>query len=156
MPEELEAQIAEATKCRWLRVQGASGIVYTFRGSRPGDVFSDVLFNFIVAKVDTTIYNQRCKNGPMTTVQWRAVRTPDRMDPGDKDHKIELPTIPFVDDLAVPVRSAAPEHLGQAQTAAVVVDALAAHGLLCNFARGKSEAIMVYAGRGARDAAAFV
>ena len=136
-----------------MRVQNSDALVQTYRGSRPGDVFGDILFNFLVAKIGQRVNAALEREDLETTIAWSGDRTLDLPDEGGiATHDIQLPKISFVDDLALIVMARA-QHLVPMSTriAEIAVDKLAGHGLMCNSKSGKSEAMLVFGGQGCKD-----
>ena len=137
----LQRHVAEALSGTWLRVEGSTLLAETHRGSRPGDVFGDVLFHFLVAKIDRSIEEVVQNLGLGCIVPYNGIRTFEQQPLESMSDSAPLPKVSFVDDLAIPVVSKrVAEHIERTAAAATAgINALAKHGLSCNVRAGKSE-----------------
>ena len=124
------------------------------RGSRPGDVFGDVLFNFLVAKIDRSIEEVVQNLGLGCMVPYSGIRTFEQQPLELMSDSAPLPKVSFVDDLAIPVVSKrVAEHIERTAAAATAgIDAPAKHGLSCKFDAGKSECMIAFHGAGSQAA----
>lgn len=123
----------------WYHARGDSEITTTLRGTRPGDGYADLLFNAVLGHVLRTIEQDLKQRGLETAISWNGSRFHDAA-PGD-DSKVDALNIVWADDISVMIYH---------DTAALLLDAipivlaeyvgrLAAHGLILNLEKNKTE-----------------
>lgn len=144
----LQKQMADSFIGTWLRVDGSCKLAQTHRVSRPGDVFGDIIFNLLVAKIDIAIDTALAIRGLITLLPFDGTRAFEGVVDEHELGCVEMPKVSFVDDLALPVLSSTTAaHLSRtASTATVVIDTLAAHGMRCNLKKGKTEVVICFHG----------
>ena len=137
----------------WFQLPGQHDLVRTSTGSRPGDSLADAglyfLFTWVLKSVTTTLRHE----GWLQPVPWD-----ERM--LDNLHSVDSPAhlcwpldVTWMDDLCLLLRFNSP-HLcatGTSFAAGILVDTCLRHGMEPNLGPGKTECIVQYRGKGARE-----
>ena len=134
----------------WYHVRDDPAVTMTLRGTRPGDGYADLLFSLVVGRLLRQLEAELVAEGLQTTVAWNGERNIDAS-PG-QDVTCSAFNIVWADDVAVLLQHPDANTLLQ-QSKYVMgryVDYFAAHGLLLNFDKGKSECMLNLRGCGPR------
>ena len=121
----------------WFSVEGLKGIVRTTRGAGAGTPLADVMFALVMARVVHVLSHQIDEAGLAPTVSL------------GRDSSVKFRDISYHDDLVLPI--VAPAHQlvdATAKAASIVFYVFAMFGFSLNFTKGKTEAIIVFAGPG--------
>ena len=134
----------------WFTVNNSRTVTQTRQGSRPGDVFADLVFGFAFRRVVASVLHQLRHLGLVQQVRWSGAKEPL---PSNKDELFEYVGPIWADDLAVVVRSQTPLSLIQATqaTAGVLLDRLTIASMQPNLSHGKTEILMTLRGKGSME-----
>ena len=134
----------------WFHVREDPKVTMTLRGTRPGDGFADLLFSLVIGRLLRTLEADLVAEGLQTSVSWDGERSYEAL-PGDTVTCSAF-NIVWADDIAVLLQNPdANTLLEQAKyVMARYVERFAAHGLLLNFDKGKSECMLNLRGPGSR------
>ncbi len=142
----LHRQVAEMHQNTWFSVQGIQPIAQTERGSKPGDPFGDVVFNFLMARIVRGISAdlEQAGIGFKFDVPVDVLGIPPCTE--------SAPDVSYVDDLALKILPPSPQAaLPQLAVAiGIVVDGFGSHGIRVNLKPNKTEAIVSYNGKGSK------
>ena len=155
-----EALVAEALSGTWFSVEGAAEVARAWRGTRPGAPIADLCFAFLAARCLRQVRDELRAEGLLAEVPGGHVprgarpslvvgRVPEAELPG----ALEVTDGLYADDDLFVVPGPAGEVVARTAAAALIV----ARGfrrfrLRLNFGKGKTEAVVRFAGRGAREA----
>ena len=140
IPEGLRILLHDLHSSTWYQLNHVSdGYTQTTRGTRPGSPMADIGFNLLMARV-------------LAQLQQDLLNTPLYCQ-GREALNVDIPPVAWVDDLAVPITTASPEHLEplMGQVLLCVHAVFARHGMTLNFAKGKTEGVMMFRGAGANQ-----
>ena len=132
----LHSQVAEVHRNTWFVLQGDSSLIKTERGTRPGDGFADVIWSRLEMGIPVCEWNGQAgvlaDGGPLS---------------------VPSAVVIWADDVAVIGSSEEAEKapLKLQQTCAVMVQGLLKFGLLANFGKGKTEAVISLRGRNSQQ-----
>ncbi len=144
----LHSQVAEMHQNTWFSVQGIQPIAQTERGSKPGDPFGDVVFNFLMSRIVKGINTalEQAEIGFHFDVPVDVLGIPPRT--------ASAADVSYVDDLALKILPPAPDAaLPQLAIAAgIVVDGFGSHGIKINLKPNKTEAVVSFNGKGSKAA----
>ena len=135
----------------WYHVRDDPQVTMTLRGTRPGDGFADLLFSLVIGRLLRNLETELVAEGLQTSVSWDGERSYEAL-PGDTVTCSAF-NIVWADDIAVLLQNPdANTLLEQAKyVMARYVERFAAHGLLLNFDKGKSECVINLRGPGSRS-----
>ena len=144
--EELTAEFHQGT---WFATPHLSSLVQTSAGSRPGDPYADLVFNFLFRQVLLSVKDDLESIGLVFQLDWCGVKTPFPL----KEHGCETDSVlesAWADDLALMIRaSEATDIVKRVQVAtSILIDACCSSGLAPNFSAGKTEALLMIKGKG--------
>ena len=150
VPAQLHHVVAEAHADSWIHVGDAQDLMTTWRGSKPGDPFGDVVFNFFMMQSLALLSAELLAEGLTCTMEYSPGAW--QLDGGARRADINLVDVSYVDDalfaMMVPL---ATQLIDVATRAAAIVQAFfRRRSMLLNFSRGKTEALLVPCGVGAR------
>ena len=137
----------------WLAVEHKVGWGATRIGSRPGDTFADLIFNFVASRIDRSVASKLREEGLLPVIPCHG--TLGVKDGEDIVDNVELMPISFIDDVAACVMQKSKGSLiaDIARTSSVIIVTMAEYGLQCNFKAGNSEAMLIFGGPGSRKEA---
>ena len=134
----------------WFTVPHDKRAHHTLRGTKPGDPFGDIAFNYLFGRVLKSISNTLEEQGfkVMLTPADQSIQQDETLP------QIQLSEAAFVDDLMIVIPGEGTQDLmtNIQKTAAVVIDESAEHGLTINLSPGKTEAMIIRSGAGIRKA----
>ena len=135
----------------WFHIRDAEAATETLRGTRPGDGFADLLFSVVVGRILRDLERDLRLDGLQTTLTWNG-HTGFDAGPGDVFETHAL-NITWADDIAVMVQHESSEELLAALQHVMTsyIERLASHGLLLNYDKGKTEALILLRGHGSRQ-----
>lgn len=135
----------------WFHVRGDPALTATLRGTRPGDGYADLLFNAVLGHTLRSIELDRKSRRLETAIGWNGERFTNAA-PGDQQ-SVEALNVVWADDVAVMVYHDTVDLLLDALPIVFseYVDRLAAHGLILNFAKNKTELLLLLRGPGSRQ-----
>jgi hypothetical protein len=140
--------VADWHTCNFFSVEASLQLVQTATGVRPGDAVADLVFVLVFVVVQRDLSTELRARGLVPAVPLRG----DAPFGGEGDDVQAVPFLPptFMDDLAVPVQAEGPlDLLDKMVEVATVLDRVAKkYGLVINFAKGKTECILVLSGAG--------
>ena len=157
VPEHLVELVANLHTHTWFALSPEGRIIVTKRGSRQGCRFGALIFNIVysvallglrqkLGKLSVTLHAECEPSGPPWAHQPGAYPT----------MQVPAADVTYVDDEAILIVADTAESLNAklSQVAAAAHETMAAHGMLLNWKPGKSEAILMWRGAGARAARA--
>ena len=143
--------IAEGLTGTWFGTEGLREVAATGRGTRPGDPFGDLVFNFVAEEIFTGVCDRMEADGMVQFFEWDGSRSP--LPTGPAAGRVAVGDVSYVDDglflAMVPSAEAVPAAAAIARMAA---DEFESRGLRLDFRAGKSAAEVIFAGPGARKA----
>ena len=141
----------------WFTVNGSSEHLIVGKGGRQGCRFGGVLFNLSYAKALKTLYQRASEEGIVLMIRHRPGAAPG----AETSEEIPSEDVPvfdvtFVDDEAIVITAAVPSTLSRKFSRAVqlLIEVFDHYGMTVNWKPGKTEAIIVYRGKKAKDEAA--
>eukprot|EP00438_Fugacium_kawagutii_P031296 Skav201234 [mRNA] locus=scaffold4162:233341:238470:+ [translate_table: standard] len=134
----------------WFHTRNGEDVTETRCGTRPGDGYADLLFNLVIGRTLRTLEQELVEQGLQTSITWNGF-CDHRALPGD-EHVAPGLAVTWADDIAVMVHHDQACHLLEALELVfqTYVDRLASHGLLLNYGAGKTEALVLFRGKGAQ------
>ena len=138
----------------WFKFGSATDVLAVEKGGRQGCIFGGKLFNFAYAKVLREVRARLAKEGIILHVSYRPNMPPWNTNRTPSNSSTPVIDIVFVDDTAAFVFAASPGTLTQHVHTAVGVfyDVLRGYLMTMNFKKGKTEVMIKFRGKGARDA----
>ena len=136
------------------RIVGSGRRVCNLTGTRPGDPVADLVFNlaFVCFQRPLLSFPQEADVAVMLQTSPNNVFGEEEEGVEDKE-EVPLPAPAFMDDFTVLLQARTADevvaHLGL--VAAGMVQVAAQFGLVVNFERGKTEALVLWAGAGSQD-----
>ena len=140
IPDALRVFLHDIHRSTWFQLDtDKDQVVTTDRGTRPGSPLADLGFNLLMSRI-------------MHQIGEGLQQLPD-YERGCALLGTQVPPISWVDDLAIPL---ATEHPGQMisliqDTVALLHTTFRDYGMTMNFESGKSEAVVMYRGKGANE-----
>ena len=133
--------------CTWFHVQGSDKVARTWRGTRPGDGWADLLFNFVVCRLLQDIRQELEDLGMCFSVLWNG-ECGLRASPGDASSATAFATA-WADDLAFMLWGETPGSIIEAlqMLTSEVITRFQKRGLQFNFEAGKTEIVLHLRGR---------
>ena len=138
IPEALRHFLHDLHKTTWFQLDPESDqTVITDRGTRPGSPLADIGFNLLMSRI-------------MHQLGDGLVQLPEYVK-GCNQLGAQVPPISWVDDLAIPLATEDPHMMLPLiqDTVELLHTTFNAHGMTMNFEPGKSEAVVMYRGKGA-------
>jgi hypothetical protein len=138
----------------WFSTQNVSTVVAAARGSRPGDTFGDVLFNFIAAWMLKEINLSLTAVDINVVIEWSGERNCIPAGQGSDFSPLELNQVAWVDDIVFLFRGKDPTSVIAKATVCteIVVDTFAKYGFAVNLKPGKTECLLMFRGKEAAAA----
>ncbi len=129
-------------------MQGVQHIAQTERGSKPGDPFGDIIFNFLMSHIVRAINQGLASANIGFSFDVRSEF------PGVSSGLTTTREVSYVDDLAPKVLPPSPSAVipQLAVAAGIVVDGFGSHGIKVNLKPRKIEALVSFNGKGSRKA----
>ena len=126
----------------WFHVHGSGKVARTWRGTRPGDGWSDLLFNIVVCQLLHDVREELEAAGMCFDVHWNGEHGL-RADPGD-DATAKAFAAAWADDLAFMMWGDTPHLLLDSVKllASEVIKKFQQRGLQFNFGHGKTEIVL--------------
>ena len=123
----------------WLKAPGDERFIITRRGTRPGSPLADCIFHILMADVTKDINSWMGEQ-----VEFQNILT---------ELDIEIESIVWADDLALPLASKHADHLPQLIESAIrhVHRVFLQRGFLLNFSKGKTSVVATFKGSGAAE-----
>ena len=151
VPAHLHAIVGECFEDTWFASRDIDNIVCTKKGTRPGDPFGDIVFNFMMSEVLGRVRHRLRANGLMLKLPSSELSSWCDMTQRGMHEMID---VSFVDDVAAVIAADDPEALKNktAAVAATYEHELESVGIRLNFKPGKSAAVMHFAGPNAKTA----
>ncbi len=145
----LKALLTELHHNAWFCTEGVEDVAETGTGTKPGDPFGDLVFNFLFAKILDVIHQRLQSEGIGFKVQTNGCRTLSSRGPLKFAEGCDTA---FVDDLAVLIMPASSHMVldAVAIAATVVCDSLVKYAIRINCKPGKTEALIAYNGPDAK------
>ena len=140
IPAALRLFLHDIHKSTWFQLDSDKDqIVTTGRGTRPGSPLADLGFNLLMSRI-----MHQLGDGLQQLSDY--VR-------GGELLGAQVPPVAWVDDLAIPLATEDPHKMiPLIQDAVALLHAtFTAHGMTMNFDSGKSEAVVMYRGKGANE-----
>ena len=140
IPAALRLFLHDIHKSTWFQLDSDKDqIVTTGRGTRPGSPLADLGFNLLMSRI-----MHQLEDGLQQLSDY--VR-------GGELLGAQMPPVAWVDDLAIPLATEDPHKMiPLIQDAVALLHAtFTAHGMTMNFDSGKSEAVVMYRGKGANE-----
>ena len=137
----------------WFKLLGQQDLVRTSMGSRPGDSLADAGFYFLFSWVLRSVSATLKLEGWLQPVPWDE-RMRDNLFPVDCPNCVCWPSdVTWMDDLCLLLRFKTPQLCahGTSFAAGLLVDCCLRHGMEPNLGPGKTECIVQFKGKGARD-----
>ena len=149
VPEFHEQMTAELHQSTWFSTPLLSTLVGTQAGTRPGNPFADLVFNYLFAYILRDLKDDLETVGLIFSLEHCGQRT---IWPEDFSSVKTRPVLESVwaDDLALMILSQSAKDIeNRVRTAAaILIDRCTSFGLLPNFEKGKSEALLLIRGAG--------
>ena len=135
----------------WYHVRGDPALVATYRGTRPGDGYADLLFSAVMSRVLDLLQQELEDIGLCVDFEWNGDKS-FRAGPGDSSC-VKTLSVTWADDIAVMIRHGLASQPLEALPiiVAAFIDKLASRGLLLNFGKGKTEIMLLLRGPGSRQ-----
>ncbi|CAE8636706.1 unnamed protein product [Polarella glacialis] len=152
--QHLEAVVGAFNHHTWFSTQNVSTVVADARGSRPGDTFGDVLFNFIAAWMLKEINLSLTAVDINVVIEWSGERNCIPAGQGSDLSPLELNQVAWVDDIVFLFRGNDPTSVIAKATVCkeIVVDTFAKYGFAVNLKPGKTECLLMFRGKEAAAA----
>ena len=138
IPEALRLFLHDIHRSTWFQLDpDHDQVVTTDRGTRPGSPLADLGFNLLMSRIMHQL-------GEGLQLLHDYVQGCDQLG-------THIPPISWVDDLAIPLTTTAPHKMIPLiqDVVALLHTTFNAHGMTMNFETGKSEAVVMYRGKGA-------
>ena len=138
IPEALRLFLHDIHRSTWFQLDpDQDQVVTTDRGTRPGSPLADLGFNLLMSRIMHQL-------GDGLQLLHDYVQGCDQLG-------THIPPISWVDDLAIPLATTAPHKMIPLiqDVVALLHTTFNAHGMTMNFETGKSEAVVMYRGKGA-------
>ena len=150
-PEWLCKAAAQFHRHTWYHVRGDPSLIATYRGTRPGDGYADLLFSAVMSRVLDLLQAELEEAGLCVDFEWNGAKS-FHAGPGNTSSSKAL-SITWADDVAVMIRHGTAGQLLEALQIVIAsfIDKLASRGLLLNFGRGKTEVMLLLRGPGSRQ-----
>ena len=149
VPTPLENLVAEAHANTWFSTPGRDELIRTRGGTRPGDPFADLIFNFLFSKVMKKVKLALAQEDLLIRLNWSGQRElhPPHI---ESDRYEDLCEVIWADDVAIMLTAPDGESLPgrAARASAIVIDIVTRYGLKPNLGRGKTEIILCVRGKG--------
>ena len=147
--QHAETLVAEIHQSTWFATPGLPKVTRTTAGSRPGDPYADVVFNFLFIRVLNALRPQLEELGVLFSLEWSGIPS---------IHPWQHPTCStesifeavWADDLAILLMDADAAILVEKTTTAatMLIDVCVSFGLMPNMDPGKTEVILALYGKG--------
>ncbi len=142
----LHSQVAEVHRNTWFVLQGDASLIRTERGTRPGDGFADVIWSLIFSRWAARFEKRLLQEELARPYEWNG-----QAGVLSESGAVTVPhaVVIWADDVVVHGSSVDAEKapLKLQQTCVVMVQELLKFGLLANFDKGKTEAVLSLRGR---------
>ena len=139
----------------WFRLPQQSDVIATELGTRPGDCLADLMFSYLFAVVLGQVQQSLLTEGFDLSLPWddRMRGAVCQVSADASSSKVLVADCTWMDDMCLMVRAPGPDGLiSQLSFAAgVLIDTCISHGMMPNLEHGKTEAIVMLHGTGARD-----
>ena len=132
----------------WFATQGLGDICCTKTGTRPGDVYADILFNYVLAGALKQIEDQLDAENLIIQIPWSGTPGFGGSEQGLKTHMAKCLGAGWADDLMFLFEGETPEILDDnlSRGAAIVHNCLQVKGMKLNMAKNKTAAMVFYNG----------
>ena len=154
-PQHLVALICSMHSATWMSIEGISDVVETRRGSLAGTSLGDIVFTMSITKVLVSIRKAMAAEGLSTVVSSElAEDLLPSMFAGGENVSAEVGDVSYVDDALFPVIcEPSVMQVALSKVMSIVDHEFSVHGFLVNFAAGKTEVMVRWAGKGSKAAA---
>jgi len=151
VPRHVRQVISEGLTGTWFGTDGLRQVAATRRGTRPGDPYGDVVFNFVEDEVLIAVGTRLAEAGIVRRSPWDGACSP--FSHGLAVYNVEVGDVAYVDDGLFLSHAPAGEAVAVATSIAAIADEeFQARGLRMDFGAGKSQAEVVLAGPGREKA----
>ena len=150
VPDHLRRLLVDSFQKTWFFVNGSSTLTETRQGSRPGDVYADMVFSFAISRIMKKVTAKLQKYGLLQEISWDGGHHPLMREPSEK---LAFTGPIWADDICIALRNQNPLALVQMTqaTAGVLFDELAIHGMDLNRDPGKTEVLLSLRGKGSQE-----
>ena len=150
VPEHLRRLMTDSFEKTWFVMSGSGRVTQTRQGSRPGDVYADMVFSFAAARLLRKVMSKLRSLGLAQEIFWDGVHHPI---PEHRKCSMHFTGPIWADDIAVVLRHKNPLALLQATQAStgLLLDELALFGMEVNKDQGKTEVLLCLRGPGSQE-----
>ena len=153
-PEWLQQVLWTVMRQAWFRLPQQRDVVSTTLGSRPGDCLADVLFFYVFSTVLQEVRERADAAGLLTKVAWHKEMfdNPMTVPATAANSDLSLHDVTWMDDLSLLMRCPDAQSVLPCLThiSGILIDCCLSRGLMPNLDKGKIEALVSLAGKGAR------